>query len=49
MFAEISREPARLQFQLARDSLRRKQRSLAHTPAGEYLDVFLEQRHQLFF
>src|SRR2546428_14049277 len=44
MFAEISREPARWQFQFARDSLRRKRRSLAHGPAGEDSDVCLEQR-----
>jgi hypothetical protein len=48
-FAEISREPARLEFQLAQDSLRRKQRTLAHTRGGKYVDVFLEQRHELFF
>src|SRR6266576_5044206 len=43
MFAEISREPARLQFQLARDWLRRKQRTLPHARGGEYVDITLEQ------
>ena len=46
MFAETSREPARLQFQLARDALRRKQRPLAHARGIVQLRVFLDQRHR---
>jgi hypothetical protein len=49
MFAEISRKPARLQLQLARDALRRKQRPLLHARGGEYVEVLLEQGHELFF
>ena len=46
MFAETSREPARLQFQLARDALRRKQRPLAHARGIAQVCIFLDQRHR---
>ena len=49
MFPEISRKPARLQFQLGRDALQRKQRPLPDAHGCEYVDVFLEQGHELFF
>src|ERR1700693_4470870 len=42
MFPEIARKPTRLQFQLARDALQRKQRPLAHARAIAQLRVFLE-------
>src|ERR1700680_2645313 len=49
MFPEISRKPARLQFQLARNALRRKQGPLPHARGCEYVDVFLERGHELLF
>src|SRR5713101_8313853 len=45
LFSKISGKPARLQLQLARNSLRRKQRPLTHTRGYAHFRVAIDRNH----